>query len=214
MATTTQFACAYKRFNSIRMKIFRTIFLSVSVLVGCNKITALRTPATSILSSNEARVKSSSLSKSTTTALEIGRGGDLPPLNQKSVATVGLAYLGLHGIVDIICPSKVVEFYGLDEQPALNPFYFSQIGALALNGVTFLLLQLYAKTSLINAVGYSCLPLSLLTVYQLAAGKYEKVSVFSVGRSKLKILLLALQHPDALALISFHSFVVKSGRLA
>lgn len=106
------------------------------------------------------------------------RGGALPvALDQKTAATVGLAYLAGHCVLDIVKPSKVVEGYGLDASQEINSFYLSRVGGWGLAAVGSLLLQLYTDISFGKAIGYSLLPIAVLTLYQLLTGKYEKAGV-------------------------------------
>ena len=162
------------------MKITKSLHnLNILLSLG-TKVGALRTPAASIPSRNELQYvrtddAPSMRPDSMASVLEIGRGGSLPTLDAKTFMTMVLGCMAAQGVVEIAFPAKVINFYGYDEKATLNPFYVSQVGALVLNTVLYLLLQLYANIGLVKAVGYSCLPLTAMTVYQLAAGRYAKV---------------------------------------
>ena len=148
------------------------------LLVLSTQVEALRTPTAAPrneLWQVQTDFATSGRADATASVLDIGRGGSLPSLDAKTFVTAGLGCMAAQGIVEVTFPEKVVKFFGYDEKAALNPFYVSQVGALVLNAVLFLLLQLYANVDLVKAVGYSCLPLTAMTIHQLAAGKYDKV---------------------------------------
>ena len=105
----------------------------------------------------------------------IPRGGAVS-LDPKTVATAGLSCLAAHCAFDILAPSTMVEFYGLDKYQRINSFYFPRIGGWGLAVVGSLLLQLYSTVPFIKAIGYSFLPITIITVCQLLAGQYEQVS--------------------------------------
>jgi len=105
----------------------------------------------------------------------IPRGGAVS-LNPTTVAAAGLSCLAAHCAFDILAPSTMVEFYGLDKYQRINSFYFPRIGGWGLAVMGALLLQLYSTVPFIKAIGYSFLPINIITVCQLLTGQYEQVS--------------------------------------
>ena len=93
---------------------------------------------------------------------------------------------------EVLFPSTASDWYGLkhnitddcdpsstaDDRKMANlrsSFYFTQLGGLTLGGILFLILQLHFGVSFAKSVGYSCLPYSLLTSFQVLGGKFSKV---------------------------------------
>ena len=107
--------------------------------------------------------------------VSIPRGGAVS-LDPKTVATAGLSCLAVHCAFDILAPSTMVQFYGLDKYQRINSFYFPRIGGWGLAAVGSLLLQLYSTVPSIKAMGYAFLPITIITVCQLLTGQYEQVS--------------------------------------
>ena len=113
-------------------------------------------------------------------------------LDKKNMATSTLVLLGLHSLFEVLFPSTASDWYGLkhnitddcDPSSTANDrkmanlrssFYFTQLGGLTLGGILFLILQLHFGVSFAKSVGYSCLPYSLLTSFQVLGGKFSKV---------------------------------------
>lgn len=111
-----------------------------------------------------------------------GGGGVAISLDQATVAKVALSYLLAHCLLDVVKPSTAVKVYGLDTSQEINSFYFSRIGGWSLTAVGSLALQQFAKIPFNKAIGYSFLPITLLTLYQLLSGGYVQVSLRSECR--------------------------------
>ena len=132
------------------------------------------------LAATNARSSSASFLPRKKTSMErlesIPRGGGAVSLDPKTVATAGLSCLAVHCAFDILAPSTMVQFYGLDKYQRINSFYFPRIGGWGLAAVGSLLLQLYSTVPSIKAIGYAFLPITIITVCQLLTGQYEQVS--------------------------------------
>ena len=129
------------------------------------------------LAANNSRSSASFLPrKASTERWELIPRGGAVSLDPKTVATAGLSCLAAHCAFDILAPSTMVEFYGLDKYQRINSFYFPRIGGWGLAVVGSLLLQLYSTVPFLKAIGYSFLPITIITVCQLLTGQYEQVS--------------------------------------
>jgi hypothetical protein len=118
---------------------------------------------------------------------QIPRGG---AVDKTAVVKAGLSLVGVHAIVDLLAPTKSLNFYGLADTSE-NPdpkiaFIVLEIGAVSMSYALIPALQIFQGLSFEKAVGWSCLPQIFTTVHKLLTDKHDEVSLTANPLTELK----------------------------
>jgi hypothetical protein len=118
---------------------------------------------------------------------QIPRGG---AVDKTAVVKAGLSLVGVHAIVDLLAPTKSLDFYGLADT-SKNPdpkitFVMLEIGAISMNYALIPALQIFQGLSFEKAAGWSCLPYIFMTVHKLLTNKYDEVSLAANPLTELR----------------------------
>jgi hypothetical protein len=142
------------------------------------KLSCLVAPLVVALFASVGAEKPTFIPKSSHVIHQIPRGG---AVDKMAVVKAGLSLAGLHGIVNLLAPTKSLAFYGLaDTSKNLDPkmtFIVLEVGAVSMNYALIPTLQIFQGLSFEKAVGWSCLPYIFMTGHKLLTDKHDEVSL-------------------------------------